>query len=593
MDKRVWCLYRVSTERQGAEGNDIPVQSHQCHAFADKMGWTITNEITEKLSGFQVAIEDRDTLKLIRQKAIEGEIDIILLYHSDRLGRQQEYSFFISAMYQLGVQIWSVTEGELKGEGHGDALMNYIRFWQSEGESIKISMKVRDAMTQLNEEGYYLGGVVPYGYEIVDTGEKRNSKKDKTIKKLMPNADETQIVQLIFSLVLDKALGASRIAQHLNDKGLTNRGCIWRHNTISRMLRNPIYMGYKKYNVTEKVTLKSKKRIGVKRDDWKLQPFNQELKIVAELDFKNVQSILDKRTKKAGNYEDVRVPIASEVLLSGLVVCGYCGHKLKTNYSLKYHTKKDGTTSKYKVHRYDCHYSKNFGKTDTTHAQKQFGAKSLDAQVEHDVLDAISHLKLEAFSKEKDVFDYQELDARKILVKDLDNQYLEINIALKNTERLFDSVMMGKSTMSLDFVQGKLNEYYLRKDDILTQLQNVKEDMDSSQMESDDLEQLKQQLSNWVETYKQSVSLEEKKAMLGKVLKEVIVTRDTIVLKFKIAIEKALMQEFETNGSGVGNESTANWHGCNNLPLNNANGLGVGNESTAKWHGWPRLLHKG
>ena len=60
---RVWADYRVSTDKQGAEGDDIPMQSSQCHAFAEQKGWVITREITEKISGYKTNIEEQRNFK--------------------------------------------------------------------------------------------------------------------------------------------------------------------------------------------------------------------------------------------------------------------------------------------------------------------------------------------------------------------------------------------------------------------------------------------------------------------------------------------------------------------------------------------------
>ena len=66
------------------------------------------------------------------------------------------------------------------------------------------------------------------------------------------------------------------------------------------MLRNPVYMGYKKYNATEFKGARTKDRRELFRDEWLLQPFNPELVIVTEEQFKKVQIILDNRVKKTG-----------------------------------------------------------------------------------------------------------------------------------------------------------------------------------------------------------------------------------------------------------------------------------------------------
>lgn len=51
MAERVYCLYRVSTNKQvdHDENNqaDIPMQRKACHDFAAKMGWVIVGEEQE------------------------------------------------------------------------------------------------------------------------------------------------------------------------------------------------------------------------------------------------------------------------------------------------------------------------------------------------------------------------------------------------------------------------------------------------------------------------------------------------------------------------------------------------------------------
>ena len=57
-NKRVYCLYRVSTKGQ-VEKDDIPMQKQYCREFAESQGWTIIKEFAEKgVSGFKVAAAD-------------------------------------------------------------------------------------------------------------------------------------------------------------------------------------------------------------------------------------------------------------------------------------------------------------------------------------------------------------------------------------------------------------------------------------------------------------------------------------------------------------------------------------------------------
>ena len=83
MAERVYCLYRVSTNKQvdHDENNqaDIPMQRKACHDFAAKMGWVIVGEEQETgVSGYKVSADDRDKLQLIKKYGEQGKFDILL-----------------------------------------------------------------------------------------------------------------------------------------------------------------------------------------------------------------------------------------------------------------------------------------------------------------------------------------------------------------------------------------------------------------------------------------------------------------------------------------------------------------------------------
>ena len=85
MKKRVYTLYRVSTIGQ-VEKDDIPMQKEACHEFAERQGWEIVKEFSEKgVSGFKKSAKDRDQLQLLQQAAAAGEFDVLLVFMFDRL----------------------------------------------------------------------------------------------------------------------------------------------------------------------------------------------------------------------------------------------------------------------------------------------------------------------------------------------------------------------------------------------------------------------------------------------------------------------------------------------------------------------------
>lgn len=88
-------LYRVSTIGQ-VEKDDIPMQKEACHEFAERQGWEIVKEFSEKgVSGFKKSAKDRDQLQLLQQAAAAGEFDVLLVFMFDRLGRRDDETPFI------------------------------------------------------------------------------------------------------------------------------------------------------------------------------------------------------------------------------------------------------------------------------------------------------------------------------------------------------------------------------------------------------------------------------------------------------------------------------------------------------------------
>ena len=144
MKKRVYCLYRVSTKKQ-VEKDDIPMQKQKCREFAAANGWEIVRELSEKgVSGFKVSAKDRDAIQEIQKDAAQGKFDILLVFMFDRLGRKEdETPFIVEWFVRNGIEVWSTVEGQQRFDSHVDKLMNYIRYWQASGESLKTSVRTK------------------------------------------------------------------------------------------------------------------------------------------------------------------------------------------------------------------------------------------------------------------------------------------------------------------------------------------------------------------------------------------------------------------------------------------------------------------
>ena len=203
MENRVCCLYRVSTDKQvdydDKSQADIPMQRKACHRFSDERGWQIVFEFQEDgVSGHKVRAENRDKVQIIKEYARQKKFDILLVFLFDRIGRiADETPFVVEWFVKNGIRVWSTEEGEQRFECHTDKLTNYIRFWQADGESEKTSIRTRTALGQMVEDGYFKGGLAPYGYDLVKSG--RINKRKHEVYNLAVNEAEAAVCLLYTS----------------------------------------------------------------------------------------------------------------------------------------------------------------------------------------------------------------------------------------------------------------------------------------------------------------------------------------------------------------------------------------------------------
>jgi len=204
--KRVYCLYRVSTIGQ-VEKDDIPMQKQSCREFAERMDWEIVKEFSEKgISGFKVATKDRDAIQELQREATLDNFDILLVFMFDRIGRRDdETPFVVEWFVRNGVSVWSVNEGEQRFDSHVDKLMNYLRYWQASGESIKTSIRTKTRLSQIIQEGRFRGGFVPFGYRLEKGG--RMNKKNREVYEIKVNNEEAAIVRTMFDKYINEGLG--------------------------------------------------------------------------------------------------------------------------------------------------------------------------------------------------------------------------------------------------------------------------------------------------------------------------------------------------------------------------------------------------
>lgn len=361
--RRVLCLYRVSTDKQVTynENNeaDIPMQRRDCRRFLEQHGWILVHEEREDgISGHKVRAEKRDSIQTIKELAVAGKFDILLVFMFDRIGRiADETPFVVEWLAKNGIQVWSTKEGEQRFDSHADKLMNYIRFWQADGESEKTSIRTKAGLAMLVEDGHYKGGNAPYGYKLVKSG--RLDKKKNEKKNLAVFEEEAVIVRKIFDLYVKHGYGVHKIATILTNEGIKTRaGKNFHHASLYGMIKCLTYTGVLRSGETRSQVIK-------------------ELQIVQPDVWEKAQEIMKKRNIDAANARTYPMNTESRCLLSGKVYCSDCGSRLVVTSNNRL-IEVNGT--KVKNLRYIC-YGKTRKQTDC-HGQTGYTASKLDGVVD-------------------------------------------------------------------------------------------------------------------------------------------------------------------------------------------------------------------
>ena len=312
-------------------------------------GWTGTNFDRPK---FQEMIKDIEA----------GIIDTVITKDLSRLGRERLMVGYYTEMY--------FPEHNVRYIALLDNIDTYIDSGMNDMAPFKgvindmyvrdISKKIRSSLTERRKAGNFLGVTTPYGYK----------KDPENNFHLIIDEKEAEIVKRVFNLYL-AGNGLTKIAQILTKDGVPVPGVSrnignsrktalydsWKQTTISRMLRNRVYLGELEQFKRKKVNYKSKKRITVPQEERYICKGTHEA-IINEDDFNIVQNILSKNK----SFKETK----HDYLFKGLLFCAECGARLNitySNYALK----------KYGEYRYTtiCYsYSKLYSDICTRHSNK-------------------------------------------------------------------------------------------------------------------------------------------------------------------------------------------------------------------------------
>jgi site-specific DNA recombinase len=202
-------------------------QLKDCHALAERKGWSVLDETFE--DNDISAAGGRERPAYIRLKALmeAGGVDVVVVYSADRLHRNpRELEDWIDLASATGINIHSATNGHIDLSNPDGRTMARVITAFAANEVEKTKMRILRKHLELAEAGAWPGQKC-YGY----TSE----------ALIIP--DEAAVIREMAARVLHGE-GLNAIARDLTARGIpTARGASWRAASIRNILRSPRIAG--------------------------------------------------------------------------------------------------------------------------------------------------------------------------------------------------------------------------------------------------------------------------------------------------------------------------------------------------------------
>ncbi|MEG2246504.1 MAG: recombinase family protein [Peptostreptococcaceae bacterium] len=430
MRKKIVCLLRVSTNMQ-----ETVAQRTEIERYVKEHNIFIDEFIEEDgVSGFKTKLENRKGLMKIKGMAEHDEIDTLIVFNSDRIGRRMEMVGFVSFLDECGVKIISVTEGCLNEGNDTDDLINSIKFWTSSYESKKTSKRVKAGKRAKALKGEFLGGVPNFGYKLGD-------------RRLVIDEEESKVVVLLFDTYIK--YGTSAVLELFAEKGIKKRGQEWTNTKVNKTLKNTIYIGKKQLNN------------GVEL------PQDENLRIVSDKVFNKAQELM--KARSSSRNSEKKFTNLTEALLEGIVY-----HECADGNIRKLHVDYNRNNSGHKL-LYRCSHCRGIATSSTKKVQKSYGGKSVNEKIEKEVINIMENIKyqdvVESFLKER------QSDIKSIgkEIKYQNDLLTKKNTVLNNAYLELEKIFMGESCLSKESVNNMIVKSQKDIGNIKEEINNLEE----------------------------------------------------------------------------------------------------------------------
>ena len=227
-------VYTRKSSEEGLEQefNSLHAQRDACEAYIASQraeGWVLVRDRYDD-GGISGATLERPGLQRLLADVEEGLVDVVVVYKIDRLSRSlADFAKLVEIFDRHEVTFVSVTQSFNTTTSMGRLTLNILlSFAQFEREVT--AERIRDKIAASRRKGMWMGGFVPWGYDVKD-------------RKLVVNEAEARVVHSIFERFVATG-SATVLARELRREGVrTKRGSPIEKKLLYRLLSNRVYLG--------------------------------------------------------------------------------------------------------------------------------------------------------------------------------------------------------------------------------------------------------------------------------------------------------------------------------------------------------------
>ena len=328
------------------ESSSITTQRKILTSFAKENSFKIVDEYVD--DGWSGTNFNRPEFKRMIQDIENKKINLVITKDLSRLGRDYITTGQYTEIYfpSKKVRYIAINDGFDSNNKYTDIapFKNLI----NEMYARDLSQKIKSSFQAKMKDGSFIGNFAPYGY-IKDPNNKNH---------LLINTEVSEIVKKIFNLALN-GHSPKQIADYLNGQNIESpllyrcnkyhyldiknykNTFNWTPSTISKILKNVVYLGHTAQGKTSKISFKSKLTVQNSKDDWIIVKNTHE-PIINENAFNEIKKLsLNRTCNKKGKFTNI---------FSGFAKCMDCGKNMSSVGTRKKGSVANLACGNYKIH---------------------------------------------------------------------------------------------------------------------------------------------------------------------------------------------------------------------------------------------------